>query len=108
MSDLGTRNAARLARRGTPTTVNGQTINAVWARSQPNRVTMFVGETLEGTADYTAEFPVSVISAPYSLTNGMTVVWLSTGWSFKVRNLIPIDRNGTLAGYTAILEAQTA
>ncbi len=97
--------SARLKANGTPTTINGVTgLKCIWPRSQPGRVQGVTAETLEGAPVYSVICPAAAISKPYSIANGVPMVWNITGWKGVVRSLDVIDSGGVIAAVIAYVE----
>lgn len=91
-------------RRGTPTLINGATVQGVWMRAQPGRIQMFL-DAFEGSEPaYEVVLPASVLQAPYSLAPGLTITWVNRGWRAVVRTIDIIDTSGSVDAVVAIVQ----
>jgi hypothetical protein len=89
--------------RGTDTTVNGQTIKALWQDAQIARVQLFLNENQWGTASFEVRFPAAVLAAPYSLKNGMEVTRQGLSWRGVVREMTPEESDGVIIQVNALV-----
>jgi hypothetical protein len=106
MPDIGARRRDSFTNhinlRGSPTTVNGHTINALWQDAQAQRVQLFLDENLWHIPSFEVRFPAAVLDAPYSLKNGMEMTRTLTNWRAVVRNITVEESNGSIISVNAL------
>lgn len=100
MGAIGTRRqkefTRHIASRGTATTVNGYTINALWQDAQLARVQLFLNENEWGIASFEVRFPAAVIDTPYSIKAGMEVTRQGLAWRGVIRDVTVEESNGVI------------
>lgn len=100
MGAIGDRRQASFTRhinsRGTDTTVNGSTIKALWQDAGFNRIQTFLDQSEWATSSFEVRFPSAVLSAPYSLANGMEITRQGSDWRCVARNITLEESDGTI------------
>ncbi|HLV80732.1 MAG TPA: hypothetical protein VKT32_10635 [Chthonomonadaceae bacterium] len=95
---------AHIGLRGTPTLLNGQTLNALWEPAQLGRAQMFLAQELWGKPYFEVKFPATVLAAPYSLQAGNNVTWIARGSLGVIRQVIPEESDGEVVQVTCLVE----
>lgn len=91
-----------IANRGSATTVNGHSINALWQDAQAQRVQLFLDENQWHNPSFEVRFPAAVLQPPYSITNGMEVMRTILGWRTVVRNVTAEESGGVVISVNAL------